>query len=122
HTLEFAAGDDVEARAKFGQHTQDCERGVGLDGIAKRERVRLIATSECGLKQLEALTNVCSGVNVQRRAVGIRQCIHRYAVAAESAVQVTKGTGGCRNSFLSVAARSSCRTSAQTAGPALPGG
>jgi hypothetical protein len=53
--LEFAAGDDVEARSLPGSEAEDGEGGVGFDGVADGVRAGFGAMREGVLEELKAL-------------------------------------------------------------------
>jgi hypothetical protein len=94
--LEFATGDDVEAGALAAEETEDCEGGVGFDGVADGVRAR----GEGLLKELEALRDLRGGVDVERRAVFFRKRGERDLITVKRAVAVDEWAcgGGRRGS------------------------
>ncbi len=95
-TLEFAAGDDVEACSLLCQETKDGEGGVGLDGVADG----VGAAGEGVLEELEALRDLLGRVDVERSTVLCGEGCEIGFVAVKETVAVGKGTGaGCVDFF-----------------------
>ena len=90
-TLEFSAGDDVEACALFGEEAEDGERGVGFDGVADGVGAGFGAAREGLLEELEALGDLLGGVDVEGRAVFSGEAGKVDSVTVEGAVAIDKG-------------------------------
>lgn len=67
NALELAAGDDVEACALFRQETEDCQRGVGFDGVADSVRTGFGAMRKGAFEELETLRDLFRRVDVEGR-------------------------------------------------------
>ena len=90
HALQFAAGDDVKARAALGQQLQNRQRRVGLDRVADQ----MIAARKRLLKEPQPLDDLVGGVDIERRAVALGQRFQRNFAAVQSAawLRMMKGT------------------------------
>src|SRR5579859_1878191 len=89
NALEFAAGDNVEARSQFGQHTQNAEMGIRLYGKAKR----MGQSAKSLVEDLIELANGGGGIKVKRRAIFFRQRADRHTLAVKLAFVVLKPWG-----------------------------
>ena len=88
-TLEFAAGDDVEACSRGGQEAEDGEGGVGFDGVADG----VWASGKGLFEEFEALGDLRGGVDIERGAVFGGQGGEVDSVTVEHAVPVGEGAG-----------------------------
>ena len=87
--LEFATGDNVEACSRGGKEAEDCEGGVGFDGVADGVR----SVGEGLLKEYVALADLLCGVDVERGAVFGGESGEADTIAVERAVAIDEGTG-----------------------------
>ncbi len=81
---QFAAGNDIEARAGFGQQLQNREIAVGLDGVANL--VRNIA--EGLVVGLEAVENRGARVDVAGRALAARDVGERNVFQVQRVIAI----------------------------------
>ena len=89
-TLEFAAGDDVEACSLGGEETKDGKGGVGFDRVADGVGTGLGAMRERLPEELKALGDLRGGVDVERGAVCFGEGGEAGSVAVEGTVAIGK--------------------------------
>lgn len=84
YALKLSSGDDVESSAEFRQHAQQCDRGIGLDGVA-----------DCGpsaleglLEQCKTLPDLCAGINIQGSAMCFGKLGKRHVFAQQLSVPI----------------------------------
>jgi hypothetical protein len=97
HAGQFAARDDVEAAAGFGEHAQHAERRVGLHGVADQG----VAAFEAALVGGQRVEHPLLRIDEQRRAVFARQGVEGQPFDMKGAVAVGNvgmaGEGGVRH-------------------------
>ena len=80
HPLQFAAGDDVEARAMVRKQIQNGQCGVRLYCITDQ----VVPASQRLLKHSQPLDDMVARVNIKRCAVTLRQRFQRNFAAVQS--------------------------------------
>lgn len=88
--LEFAAGDDIEARSLTSEEAENGQGGVRLDRVADG----VMALCEGSLEELETVRDLLGRVDVERRAVFGCQGGEVDTVTVQGPVAIVEGTGG----------------------------